>query len=419
MPARRAVVASLLAPKSGFVAINMSVYLDNMATTPLDRRVLDAMLPYFCDHFGNAASKTHRWGNEAAMAVERSREQVAALLGARSREIVFTAGATESNNLALKGVAEYIGRGHIITCQTEHKAVLDVCKALEKRGFSLTYLGVDRNGCIDLEELEQAIREDTILLSLMAANNEMGSLHPLAEIGALCKRRGVLWHCDAAQAVGKVPLKVEELGIDLLSLSAHKLYGPKGEGALYIRSRSPRVRLAAQMEGGGQERGLRAGTLNVPGIVGLGEACRLAQIELAEERSRLLHLRTKLYSRLCDELGDIELNGHPTERLPGNLSICFTGVDGSELLVSLQDIALSSGSACASDSPVPSPVLAAMGRSPEQARSTLRFGLGRFTTETEVDYVAGRVIEVVQRLRGDGSAFYERQSMPRSESIAT
>lgn len=397
----------------------MSVYLDNMATTPVDRRVLAAMLPYFCDNFGNAASKTHQWGNEAAMAVERAREQVAVLLGARSREIIFTAGATESNNLALKGVAQYAGSGHIITCQTEHKAVLDVCKTLEQRGFALTYLGVDRDGCIDLDALDKAIREDTILVSLMAANNEIGALHPLAEIGALCKRRGVLWHCDAAQAVGKVPLDVEKLGIDLLSLSAHKLYGPKGQGALYIRSRSPRVRLAAQTEGGSQERGLRAGTLNVPGIVGLGEACRLAQVELATERVRLLHLRTLLYSRLCGELVGIELNGPETERLPGNLSVCFTGVDGAELLVRLGDIALSSGSACASDSPVPSPVLAAMGRSPEQARSTLRFGLGRFTTEEDIDYVAGRVIDEVLRLRGDGPAFYERQAMPSGEPLAT
>ncbi len=401
------------------MAVKIPIYLDNMATTSVDRRVLDAMLPYFCDHFGNASSKTHAWGNEAAMAVERAREQVAALLGARPREILFTAGATESNNLALKGVAEYVGHGHIIACQTEHKAVLDVCKTLEKRGFALTYLDVDRDGCIDLSALDKAIREDTVLVSLMAANNEVGTLHPLAEIGALCKRRGVLWHCDAAQAVGKIPLDVEALGIDLLSLSAHKLYGPKGGGALYLRSRSPRVRLAAQLEGGGQERGLRAGTLNVPAIVGLGEACHLAQFELAEESQKLVHLRQRLYHQLCSKLTDIELNGHDRERLPGNLSVCFTDVDGTELLIGLRDIALSTGSACSSDSPVPSPVLAAMGRSPEQARSTLRFGLGRFTTETEIDYVAGRVIEEVLRLRGDGPAFYERQLVSRGESIAT
>jgi len=396
----------------------MTVYLDNMATTPVDRRVLDAMLPYFCDRFGNAASKTHSFGNDAAMAVERAREQVAALLAAQPREIIFTAGATESNNLALKGVAEYVGHGHIITCKTEHKAVLDVCHSLEERGFSLTYLDVDRDGCIDINALDEAIRDDTILVSLMAANNEVGTVHPLAQIGALCKRRGVLWHCDAAQAVGKVPLDVRALGIDLLSLSAHKLYGPKGEGALYVRSRAPRVRLKAQLEGGGQERGLRAGTLNVPAIVGVGEACRLAQLELAEEGVKLLDLRCKLYERFCSELTGVELNGHESERLPGNLSVCFSAVDGAELLVRLGDIAISSGSACSSDSPVPSPVLAAMGRSAEQARSTLRFGLGRFTTESEIDYVAGRVIEEVLRLRGDGSTFCERQLTPSGESVA-
>jgi cysteine desulfurase len=401
------------------MAVAMPVYLDNMATTQVDPRVLDAMLPYFCDSFGNPASKTHAFGNEAALAVEQSREQVAMLLGARPREIVFTAGATESNNLALKGVADYVGRGHIITCQTEHKAVLDVCHGLEQRGFSLTYLDVDRDGCIDINALDMAIGEDTILVSLMAANNEVGTMHPLAEIGALCKRRGVLWHCDAAQAVGKMPLDVELLGIDLLSLSAHKLYGPKGQGALYIRSRSPRVRLIAQLEGGGQERGLRAGTLNVPAIVGLGEACHLARLELAEEGPKLVELRGRLYERFCSELTDIELNGHVTERLPGNLNVCFPAVDGAELLLSLRDIAISSGSACASDSPVPSPVLAAMGRSAEQARSTLRFGLGRFTTEAEIDYVAGRVIEEVLRLRGDGSTFCERQLMTSGDSIAT
>jgi cysteine desulfurase len=323
---------------------------------------------------------------------------VAATIGARTREIIFTSGATEANNLALKGLADRVGVGHIITCKTEHKAVLDTCKTLEARGFRLSYLGVGRDGRIDLCELDEAIVEDTVLVSLMAANNEMGAVHPLAEIGALTRARGVLWHCDAAQAIGKIPLDVEALGIDLLSLSAHKFYGPKGVGALYVRSRSPRVRLTAQMEGGGQERGLRAGTLNVPGVVGMGEACQLCDREMEAEGQRLRHLRQRLLIALSGA-ADVELNGSAEERLPGNLSVRFRGVDIVELLARLHNVALSSGAACSSGAAEPSHVLAAMGLDAAEAQATLRFGLGRFTTEAEIDYVAGRVLEEIDRLR--------------------
>ncbi len=395
MRALPVVAASRLAPE---IVVETPVYLDHMATTPVDSRVLEVMLPYFSGHFGNASSKTHAFGNEAAIAVERAREQVAATIGARAREIIFTSGATEANNLALKGLADRVGSGHIITCKTEHKAVLDTCKTLEARGFRLTYLGVAQDGRINLRELDEAIGEDTVLVSLMAANNEMGAVHPLAEIGALTRARGVLWHCDAAQAVGKIPLDVEALGIDLLSLSAHKFYGPKGVGALYVRSRSPRVRLAAQMEGGGQERGLRAGTLNVPGVVGLGTACQLCDREIEPEGQRLRYLRQRLLTALRGAV-DMELNGPVEERLPGNLSVRLRGVDIVALLARLHDVALSSGSACSSGATEPSHVLAAMGLDAAEAHATLRFGLGRFTTESEIDYVAGRVIAEADRLR--------------------
>ncbi len=374
--------------------------MDNLATTPVDRRVLDAMLPYFSEQFGNASSATHALGNDAAIAVAQARCQVAALLNARDREILFTSGATEANNLALKGVAEQVGGGHIITAKTEHKAVLDTCKSLERRGFSATYLDVDRHGCIDIDALERAISDETILVSLMAANNEVGTLHPLEAIGALCKARGVLFHCDAAQAVGKIEIDVEAQGIDLLSLSAHKFYGPKGVGALYVRSRSPRVRLCPQQDGGGQERGWRAGTLNVPGIVGLGMACQLAAAEWPSEAERLIALRCRLRAGLSRVLLGDELNGHESRRLPGHLSLSFGRIDGAELLAKLRGIALSLGAACSSDSPTPSHVLAAMGFDDMRARSTLRFGLGRFTTEREVDCVAERVAAAVEHLRG-------------------
>ena len=376
--------------------------MDYLATTPTDRRVLDAMLPYFCESFGNASSATHSFGQKGSMAVAQARRQVAALLNAREREVVFTSGATEANNLALKGVADWVKTGHIITARTEHKAVLDVCKTLEDRGFRITYLEVDRAGRIDLDALDHAINSDTVLVSLMGANNEVGTLHPLAEIGALCKARGVLFHCDGAQAVGKVEIDVESMGIDLLSLSGHKLYAPKGVGALYVRSRSPRVRIKEQTVGGGQERGLRAGTLNVPGIVGLGRACEIASTSLVEEGARLESLRVRLFDRIASQLDGCILNGCEQVRLPGHLSLSFSGVNGTELISDLREVALSSGAACSSDTSLPSHVLSAMGRSNAESQSTLRFGLGRFSSRSEVDYVASRVVDLVERLRADG-----------------
>lgn len=390
--------------------------MDYLATTPVDRRVLDAMIPYFCESFGNASSATHGFGHQAAMAVAQARRQIAALLNAREREIIFTSGATEANNLALKGVADWVKTGHIVTAKTEHKAVLDVCKTLENRGFKITYLDVDCAGRIDLGTLEQAVGEDTVLVSLMAANNEVGTLHPLAEIGALCKERDVLFHCDAAQAVGKVEVDVASMGIDLLSLSGHKLYAPKGIGALYVRSRSPRVRLVEQVVGGGQERGLRAGTLNVPGIVGLGRACEIAHTSLNEEKARILGARNRLYDRISSRLTGCILNGSERERLPGHLSLSFANINGAELISRLQGIALSSGAACSSDTPVPSHVLSSMGRSEVEAQSTLRFGLGRFTTMSEVDYVADRVVDAVKRLRTGGRV--ENENEYTAETVA-
>ena len=376
------------------------IYMDNMATTPVDPRVLEAMLPYFSTHFGNPSSKTHAFGLAAADAVERARAEVAKLVGARPREIVFTAGATEANNLALKGVVEFAAPGaHIITCATEHKAVLDCCRTLEERGAKVSYLPVDGHGRIDVDQLADAITAETVLISLMAANNEIGVLQPLAEIGRLAKERGVLWHCDAAQAAGKVPLDVRAFGIDLLSVSGHKIYAPKGVGFLYVRSRNPRVRIKAQVEGGGQERGLRAGTLNTPGVVGLGRACQLAREELAAEAERLIQMRQRLCAGLQDRLGALAINGHPEARLPGNLNLSFPGVDGAELLVGLREIALSSGAACSSGGASPSHVLRAIGLSDDLARASLRFGLGRFNTLEEVDYVIGRVAEEVERSR--------------------
>ena len=382
------------------LAVETPIYMDNMATTPVDPRVVEVMLPYFGPHFGNASSKIHPFGLAAADAVERARAEVARLIGARAREMVFTAGATEANNLALKGVVEAVGPGaHIITSATEHKAVLDCCRTLEERGVAVTYLPVDVNGQIDLDQLAVAITERTSLVSLMAANNEIGVLQPLAEIGRLTRERGVLWHCDAAQAAGKIALDVEALGIDLLSVSGHKLYAPKGVGFLYVRSRNPRVRLKAQIEGGGQERGLRAGTLNVPGIVGLGRACQLGREELPDEAGRLLKMRQHLYEKLETRLGSLTLNGHPQFRLPGNLNLSFSGVDGAELLLGLRDIALSSGAACSSREEAPSYVLKAIGLGDDLARASLRFGLGRFNTMDEVEYAIDRVAAEVERLR--------------------
>ena len=376
------------------------IYMDNMATTPVDPRVLEAMLPYFGPHFGNPSSKTHAFGLAAADAVERARAEVARSIGARPREIVFTAGATEANNLALKGVVETAGPGaHVITSAIEHKAVLDCCRTLEARGAEVTYLPVDTEGQIDVDQLAAAISERTVMVSLMAANNEIGVLQPLAEIGRLTKARGVLWHCDAAQAVAKIELDVEALGIDLLSVSGHKLYAPKGVGFLYVRSRGPRGRLTAQVEGGGQERGLRAGTLNVAGIVALGRACELGCEELPVEAARLLQMRQRLYEGLTTRLGPLGVNGHREARLPGNLNLSFAGIDGAELLAGLREIALSSGAACSSQEQAPSHVLRAIGLSDDLARASLRFGLGRFNTMDEVEYAITRVAIQVERMR--------------------
>jgi len=388
--------------------MNRPIYLDHHATTPLDPRVWEAMEPYGWEHFGNPSS-LHAFGQRARQAVERAREQVAALLGAAAEEIVFTSGATEANNLAIQGVARSLAdRGrHLITGQTEHPAVLEVCRALEKEGFVVTYLPVDRTGQVAPEAVAGAITDETILVSLMLANNEIGTLHPLADIGRLIRERGVLFHCDAVQAVGKIPCRVDDLGVDLLSLSAHKMYGPKGVGALYVRHRRPRIRLAPLLHGGGQERGLRSGTLNVPGIVGLGAACELAGQVMAEEASRLTALRQRLWEGLRRELDSVHLNGHPTERLPGNLNVAFEFVDSETLLLSLPHIAASSGSACSSESMEPSHVLQAIGLREELIRGSIRFGLGRGNTAEEIDCVVADVAEAVRRLRAL-SPLYER-----------
>lgn len=387
--------------------MQIPVYMDNMATTPVDPRVLADMLPYFGTHFGNAASKTHTFGVAAAAAVEQAREEVARLIGARAQEIVFTAGATEANNLAIKGAVQRAVHGaHIVICAIEHKAVLACCHTLEKQGVEVTYLPVDRGGQIDLDQLATAITQRTVLISLMAANNEIGVLQPLAAIGRLARERGVLWHCDAAQAVGKVPIDVEALGIDLLSASGHKLYAPKGVGFLYVRSRKPRVRLQAQVEGGGQERGLRGGTLNVPGIVGLGRACQLGREEMPAEAARLGQMRQRLRAGL-EAAGPLVVNGHADERVPGNLNVSFPGVDGTELLLGLREIALSSGAACSSRTSAPSHVLKAIGASDDLARASLRFGLGRFNTMAEVEFVIDRTVAQVERLRAGALAIEE------------
>lgn len=378
------------------------VYLDNQATTPVDPRVLEAMLPYFQDRFGNAASRSHAFGWEAEEAVERARKQVAQLIGASAKEIVFTSGATESDNLAIKGVLEagLDGRDHIVTSSIEHKAVLDCCKALQKNGkVRVTCVPVDRQGLVDPAQVAKAVDERTALVSVMHANNEIGTIQPIREIAGIAHRAGALFHTDAAQSVGKLPVDVDTLGVDLLAVSAHKLYGPKGCGALYVRSRERRVRLASQIHGGGQERGMRSGTLNVPGIVGLGMACELAGRELKEEAVRLTGLRERLRDRLCERIAAVKVNGHPELRLPGNLNLCFGYVDGESLMMALSDVALSSGSACTSVTLEPSHVLRAIGLGEEEAHASIRFGLGRFTTEDEIDYVAERLVQEVERLR--------------------
>ncbi len=378
--------------------IQLPIYLDNNATTPIDERVLNAMLPYLKDRFGNAASRTHTFGWHAEDAVDLAREQIASLINAQPKDIVFTSGATESDNLAIKGVAAAAKNPHIITQATEHHAVLDSCRALERDGASVTVLPVDSHGITDPSDIANAITDNTALVSIMAANNEIGTCQAIEEIGAICREKNIYFHTDAAQAIGKYPLDVEAMHIDLLSISAHKLYGPKGAGALYVRSR-PRVRLVGQIDGGGHEKGMRSGTLNVPGIVGTGEACVLAQKHIKTEAKHSQHLRHRLQKHLFDALPQIQLNGHPEQRLPGNLNISFAGVDGESLLMSLRDVALSSGSACTSASLEPSYVLKAIGVSNDMAQCSIRFGIGRFNTEEEIDYVAERVIQEVNRLR--------------------
>lgn len=388
--------------------MKLPIYLDNHATTPVDPEVLRAMLPYFTEEFGNAASRNHQFGWRAEEAVERARQQIARLINADPKEIVFTSGATESDNGAIKGVAEmYREKGnHIITVVTEHKAVLDTCKRLEKSGYEVTYLPVQKDGKVSPEAVKEAVTDKTILITIMVANNEIGTIHPIAEIGRIAREKGILFHSDATQAVGKIPVDVQAMNIDLASLSAHKMYGPKGVGALYVRRKAPRVRLAPIIDGGGHERGMRSGTLNVPGIVGFGKACELCGQKMPEEASRLRALRDRLKEGIMGALDDVYLNGHPTDRLPGNLNLSFAYVEGESLLMGLKDIALSSGSACTSATLEPSYVLKALGVGEDLAHSSIRFGLGRFNTEEEVEYVITEVVKNVNRLR-EMSPLYE------------
>jgi cysteine desulfurase len=379
-------------------AVQLPIYLDNHATTPLDPRVLEAMLPFLSGKFGNAASNTHSFGWEAGAAVVTARMQIAALIQCSPNEIVFTSGATESDNLAIKGVAEVLReRGnHIITAATEHKAVLDSCKHLEKQGYRITRLPVAKDGLIDLPQLADAFTKETILVSIMAANNETGVLQPLEGIGKLCRERGVLFHSDAVQALGRMPLEVDRLNLDLASLTAHKCYGPKGCGALYVRKG---VKITPLIDGGGHEQGMRSGTLNVPGIVGFGKACEIALKEMPEESCRIAGLRNRLRDRLLAELPDISINGSMEHRLPGNLNVCFHNVDSETLMTAIRDVAVSSGSACSSEKVDPSYVLKALGLSDEDAGSSIRFGIGRFNSQPEIDHVATLVIEAVKKLR--------------------
>ncbi|MDB5309694.1 MAG: iscS [Gemmataceae bacterium] len=381
--------------------VTTPIYLDNNATTRTDPRVVEAMLPYFTEKFGNAASRNHPFGWEAEAAVEEARDQIADLIGASGKEIIFTSGATESNNLAIKGVmAMYKKKGnHIVTQATEHKAVLDTCKRLERDGAQVTYLPVDKYGQVHAEQIREALTDKTVLVSIMAANNEIGTIQPIKAIGKLCKEKGVLFHTDAVQAVGKVPVDVADMGIDLLSLTAHKLYGPKGIGALYVRKKDPRVRLEPQIDGGGHERGMRSGTLPVPLIVGFGTACEIARREMPAESERTFRLRERLRKGIMEKLPETYLNGHPTERLPGNANVSFAYVEGEGLMMGIKDVAVSSGSACTSASLEPSYVLRALGVGDELAHSSIRFGIGRFTTEAEVDFVTDLVTREVDRLR--------------------
>jgi cysteine desulfurase len=388
--------------------IKLPIYMDNHATTPMDPRVLEEMLPYFIEKFGNAASRNHSFGWVGEEATELGRERVAKLVGATAKEIIFTSGATESDNLAIKGAAEmYKEKGnHIITAVTEHKAVLDSCKRLEKYGYRVTYLPVQKDGLVDLDDLKRAIDDKTILVTIMAANNEIGVVQPVAEIGKLCHERGVIFHTDATQAVGKIPVDVAKQNIDLMSISAHKMYGPKGVGALYVRRKNPRVQISAIIDGGGHERGMRSGTLNVPGIVGLGKACAIASEEMAQESCKLAGMRNRLRDKIMGRLDEVYINGSWEHRLPHNLNISFAYVEGESLLMGINDIAVSSGSACTSATLEPSYVLKALGTGDDLAHSSIRFGIGRFNTEAEVDYVADRVVETVSRLR-ELSPLYE------------
>lgn len=389
--------------------MKLPIFLDNHSTTPMDPRVLETMLPFFVEKFGNAASRNHAFGWEAEEAVENARKQIAKLIKADPKEIVFTSGATESDNLALKGVLEmYKEKGHhIITSSTEHRAVLDTAKSLEAKGLAtVTYLPVDKQGMVNPEDVRKAITDKTVLISVMLANNEIGTINPVQEIGRIAKEKGILFHCDATQGVGKIPVDVQAMGIDLMSFTAHKMYGPKGVGALYVRKKNPRVRIAAQMDGGGHERGMRSGTLPVPLIVGFGKACELCEQEMAKESVRLAAMRDRLQAGIMAALDECYLNGHPTNRLPGNLNISFAYVEGESLLMGMKDIALSSGSACTSATLEPSYVLRALGVGTELAHSSIRFGLGRFTTDEEIDYTIKKVIEIVNKLR-EMSPLYE------------
>ena len=391
------------------MTLKFPIYMDNHATTPVEPRVLAAMLPYFTETFGNAASRTHAYGWSAEAAVDDARDTIAQLIGAESgKEIVFTSGATESDNLAIKGVAEYYkAKGnHIITTTIEHKAVLDSCKRLEKDGFTVTYINVGPDGLVDPKAIEAAITDKTILVSVMLANNEVGTIQPLAEIGKITRARGIVFHTDAVQGLGKTPFDVKSMNVDLASLTAHKIYGPKGVGALYVRRSKPRVRLSAQMDGGGHERGNRSGTLNVPGIVGFAKACKILLEEGVEEANKIRALRDRLHQKIIKELDAVVLNGSAEHRLPGNLNISFSFVEGEGLMMAIKDVAVSSGSACTSASLEPSYVLRSMGLEEDMAHSSIRFGLGRFNTEEEVDYVAELVIAKVKRLR-DMSPLYE------------
>ncbi|MBA0914580.1 MAG: IscS subfamily cysteine desulfurase [Nitrospiraceae bacterium] len=389
--------------------MKLPIFLDNHSTNPMDPRVLETMLPYFVEKFGNAASRNHAFGWAAEEAVENARKQIAKLIKADPKEIVFTSGGTESDNLAIKGVLEMYGEKgtHIITSSTEHRAVLDTVKALEGKGkATVTYLPVDKFGMVNPEDVRNAITEKTILISVMLANNEIGTINPVKEIGKIAKEKGVLFHCDATQAVGKIPVDVQEMGIDLMAFTAHKLYGPKGIGALYVRKKNPRVRIIAQMDGGGHERGMRSGTLPVPLIVGFGKACELCEQEMVQETARLIAMRDRLEASIMKALEETYLNGHPTSRLPGNLNISFAYVEGESLLMGMKDIALSSGSACTSATLEPSYVLRALGVGTELAHSSIRFGLGRFNTDDEIDYTIKKVIEIVTKLR-EMSPLYE------------